>query len=117
MVGYLRWYDDVNGHGILVMEWVSVLPQLSVGALGLLVFGYITIRNGETNERQVNGFLGALDERTKRHENAMKEREDALRSVEREVRTEISKQLAASHATNERAAAIMERVIKYLDKD
>lgn len=58
---------------------LTILPNLSIGVISVLSLVYITLR-----------FLVHLDERTKRHEAAMSERETALRAVEKEIRTELN---------------------------
>ena len=55
---------------------LTILPNLSIGVISVLSLVYVTLQ-----------FLRHLDERTQRHETSMKEREDALRKVECEVRT------------------------------
>lgn len=77
---------------------LSVLPNLGVGVVAVLAIGYI-----------VNKFLYAMDERTKRHEEAMSERENALREVEREIRTSLTDQLTKN-------TQALERVINHLDR-
>lgn len=57
----------------------------------------------------VKWFLVALQEMRDRHEEAMTERESALRTLEREVRTEIMGQLGQN-------TQAMERVMVHMDK-
>ena len=57
----------------------------------------------------VRWFLSGLAEMRDRHEAAMLERETALRTLEREVRTEILSQLG-------RNTQIMERVMVHMDR-
>lgn len=64
------------------MDFLQVLPNLGIGVVAVLALAYIT-RN----------FLEHLDARSKRHEEAMKEREEAFRTLEREVRDKILSQL------------------------
>jgi hypothetical protein len=86
------------------MEWVSVLPNLSIGVVSVGALVYVCVQ-----------FLDRLDSRAIAHEQAMKEREDALRQVEREVRNEISTHLSASTVAITEASRVMERVINRLD--
>ena len=84
---------------------LSVLPNLSVGVVSILALGYITHR-----------FLMHLDERTKRHEAAMAERELALRQVEREVRGTLSEALGENTRTMRENVAVLGRVVAALDR-
>lgn len=84
---------------------ISVLPELGVGVAAIGALGYITHR-----------FLQHLDERTKRHESAMLERENALREVEREVRTTLSDALQRNTAIVERNVEVLGRVVSFLEK-
>jgi hypothetical protein len=54
--------------------------------------------------------------RTTRHEEAMKEREDQLRTVEREVRTNILDQLGQNNVLMSETAKTLERVHNQLNK-
>lgn len=86
-------------------DWISILPNLSIGvvAIGALVF---------VNTR----FLEQLEKRAKAHEEAMKEREKALRDVEADVRRNLTDQLAQNTIALTDSARIMERAIRMLDK-
>jgi len=83
---------------------LSVLPNLSVGVVSIGALVYIVIE-----------FLKRMDERTTKHETAMKEREEALRTVEREIRAQLATQLSLSTAALTENAKVMERAIKQLD--
>ena len=85
------------------MEWITVLPNLSIGVVSVLSLVYVCIQ-----------FLDRLDKRSDAHELAMKEREHALRLVEKEVRTEISSHLTASTLAIKESAQVMERVMQRL---
>lgn len=87
------------------MEWISILPNLSVGVVSVLTLAYLSKQ-----------FLGQLEKRSESHEKAMLERENALRGVEREIRGEISKHLSASSKVIQEATQVMHRVINHLDK-
>lgn len=86
-------------------EILTILPNLSIGVVSVLALVYV-----------VHRFLQAMDERTKRHEVAMKEREVAHRELEKEVRETIFVHLAeARHAVQENGR-MMDRVMSKLDK-
>lgn len=86
-------------------ELLSVLPNLSIGVIsvGALVFVALDFRK-------------AMDARAERHEAAMREREHALRAVEKEVRTELVTTLQRSTNVIADNSKIMERVVNHLDK-
>lgn len=83
---------------------LSVLPNLSIGVISVLSLVYVVMK-----------FLNAMDERTVRHEEAMREREISLREVEKEVRSTLSTHLTeSSHAVRENTK-VLERVVLHLD--
>ena len=90
-------------------SFISSLPNLSIGVIAVLAFAYTTIKNNESREANTRNFLSTLDTMRSQHEIAMKEREIAFRSLEKEVRTEILNQLTKN-------SQIMERVINHLDR-
>lgn len=88
---------------------ISSLSELSVPAISVIAIAYMLIKTNESRERNTQSFLLALDKMRNEHEATMKEREFALRSLEKEVRTSILEQLSKN-------SQIMERVINHLDK-
>jgi|GEM_PF-2774556 len=84
---------------------LSVLPNLSIGVVSVGALVYVAL-----------DFRKAMDKRAERHEASMKEREDALRQVEREVRTELVGSLQKSTSVISENSKIMERVVNHLDK-
>ena len=97
------------------MDFLSILPNLSIGVVAIVGLVYVTIKHSESSKHQRADFLKALDNRTDRHEKAMSERENALREVEKEVRNEISAHLTVSTSVIQEASKVMERVINHLD--
>lgn len=102
---------------------LNILPNLSIGVVSVISLAYLSLRHGDTQAKSQEAFIKTLDARAEKHELAMKEREVALRQVEKEVRTEVSVQLSASTASLKDTAKIMaensrimERVINHLDK-
>lgn len=67
-------------------ELTSVLPNLSIGVIAVLSLVVVTFR-----------FLDRMEKSNVTHEKAMADRENALRAVEKEVRTEFGKLLAQSN--------------------
>lgn len=88
---------------------ISSLSELSVPAISVIAIAYMLIKTNESRERNTQAFLTSLDDMREEHESAMKERENALRTLEREVRTSILEQLSKN-------SQIMERVINHLDR-
>ena len=86
------------------MEWVTVLPNLSIGVVTVLALVYITMQ-----------FLATLDKRSRAHEDAMTERETALRNVEKEIRTELVGALKESTAVISENSKVMQRLVHHLD--
>lgn len=73
---------------------LSTLPNLSIGVVSVLALVYTA--------RECIKHVGAVNEN---HLNALKEREDAMRQVEKEVRTSIMTQLGEN-------TAVMKDIIK-----
>jgi hypothetical protein len=87
------------------MEWATVLPNLSIGVVSVLALGYITLQ-----------FLVTLDKRAKAHEEAMTERETALRAVEKEIRTELVGALKESNLVIAENSKVMQRLVHHMDQ-
>lgn len=79
---------------------LTILPNLSIGVISVLSLVYVTLKFTET-----------LDKRSQRHEEAMEERENALRELEREVRTNILDKLGLNTQAMTEHTKIMERVM------
>lgn len=85
---------------------LTILPNLSIGVISVLSLVYVTLN-----------FLRHLDDRTIRHEQAMTERENQLRDVEKEVRNTILGQLAQNNQLMAETAKTLERVMGHLDRN
>lgn len=83
---------------------LSILPNLSIGVISILGLIYVVIK-----------FLDALDKRTVQHAEAMKERELALRAVEKDVRDSLYKHLSESTLALQENTKVLARVINHLD--
>ena len=97
-------------------EILTILPNLSIGvaAIGGLVYvplNFIRHLNEQSTRQELREA-----ERADRHGDAMKEREFALREVEREVRTNILSQLSKNTEIMNDTSKVMERAIMILDK-
>lgn len=101
----------MSGNIFIDMETsiLSSLSDLSVPAISVIAIAYMLIKTNESREVNTKNFLDALQNMRDEHEIAMKERELALRSLEKEVRTSILEQLSKN-------SQIMERVINHLDR-
>ena len=86
-------------------ELLTVLPNLSIGVISICGLIYVVLR-----------FLEALDVRAVQHAEAMKERESALREVEKEVRTTILGQLSKNTEVMNDTVKMLERVTSSLNK-
>lgn len=83
---------------------LSILPNLSIGAISILGLIYVVVK-----------FLEALDTRADRHEAAMQEREEALRSVEKDVRSNLYAHITQSTKALEENTKVLARVVNHLD--
>lgn len=83
---------------------LSILPNLSIGVISILGLIYVVVK-----------FLDALDKRTVQHADAMKERELALRQVEKDVRDSLYKHLSESTLALQENTKVLARVMNHLD--
>lgn len=84
---------------------LTILPNLSIGVISVLSLVYVTLKFTET-----------MDKRSLRHEEAMEERENALRELEREVRTNILDKLSSNTQVMAEHTKLMERVIFQIER-
>lgn len=87
-------------------SFISILPNLSIGVISILGLIYVTLK-----------FLSALDSRVVSHEAAMKERELALREVEKDVRTSLYKHLSEATNALQENTKVLARVMSHLDSN
>ena len=83
---------------------LTILPNLSIGVVSILGLIYTVVK-----------FLAALDSRATSHEIAMKEREQALRDVEKNVRENLYTHLTQSTKALEENTKVLGRVVNHLD--
>ena len=76
----------------------SQISQLSIGVVAILALGYVT-----------KMFIAHLRELHTDHLKELKERELAMRSVEKEVRESITSQLVKNTHVMERALIVLEK--------
>lgn len=90
------------------MDVLTVLPNLSIGVVAIITLGYITREFIKHLRSMHQEHKLQLSELHREHLIELKERETALREVEREVRTTIAEQLS-------RASQVIERAVHFLD--
>lgn len=83
---------------------LSILPNLSIGVISILGLIYVVLK-----------FLDALDKRAEQHSEAMQEREEALRIVEKDVRDSLYKHLSESTVALQENTKVLARVMNHLD--
>lgn len=103
-------------------SFLSVLPNLSIGVVSVLALAYLSLRHALTQKEAQDKFVKTLDDRADKHEKAMLEREQALRSVESEVRRNLTDQLVQNTVALKgnsdafsNSTRLMERIIRHLD--
>lgn len=84
---------------------LNVLPNLSVPVVSIIGLVYIA-----------KYFVDTLDKRSKAHEQAMLEREQALRGVEADIRKNLVDVVARSTAALDQNSRVLGRVVDLLDK-
>jgi uncharacterized protein (DUF39 family) len=97
-------------------ELLTILPNLSIGVVSISGLVFITIRFIDYLKEERERQEIQETQRAERHESAMKERELALREVEKEVRTNILSQLSKNTEIMNDTSKVMERAIMILDK-
>ena len=91
------------------MDFVQVLPNLGIGVVAILTLGYITrefilhLRSTHTEHRIELAELHTV------HLAGMKEANSEMRDIEREVRTNITAQLAKNTSVMEKALMVLNR--------
>ena len=83
---------------------LNALPNISVGVASVAALAYVT-----------RLFILRLQEQSETHAQSMKEREDYLREVEREVRNTIMEQLHRSTTALEKSNDIISKAIKKIE--
>jgi len=78
---------------------LNALPNISVGVASVAALAYVT-----------RLFILRLQEQSESHHKAMKEREDYLREVEKDVRNTIMEQLHKSTSALDRNSALLEKI-------
>ena len=90
------------------MDLVTILPNLAIGVVAILALGYVTkefidhLKDIHTEHKM------QLSSMYQEHSIELRERENTMRTVEREVRTTVLDQLAAN-------TEVMNRVMTRLD--
>lgn len=85
---------------------LTIIPNLSIGVISILGLVYTVLK-----------FLQALDTRATQHNEAMKERECALREVEKDVRQNLYLHLTQSTAALQENTKVLSRVMNHLDSN
>ena len=97
------------------MDFLAILPNLSIGVVSVCALAYVTIKHGEANDKAREDFLKAMDDRTRRHESSMFEREKAMRELESSIRGTMSTQLTENTIALSDVAKVLGRVVHHLD--
>jgi hypothetical protein len=82
----------------------TILPNLSIGVISILALVYTVLK-----------FLAALDARSVQHNESLKEREFALRAVEKDVRENLYLHLTQSTSALQENTKVLLRVTNHLD--
>lgn len=91
------------------MDFLQILPNLGIGVVAILTLGYIA-REFILNLKETHkDHKAQMNELHMSHLSELKERELALRTVEKEVRTNILDQLSRNTHVMERAISVLDR--------
>lgn len=73
--------------------FLSVLPNLSIAAVAILGLVYVVVLYTKSSEKTAEASMKALKEIAEKHALALKEREDSIRNIEKEIRHDLLGQL------------------------
>lgn len=91
------------------MEFLQILPNLGIGVVAIVTLGYVTrefINHLRATHADHKVEMSTLHSS---HMAELKEREMALRTVEKEVRTNIMDRLSQNTHVMERAISVLDR--------
>lgn len=91
------------------MDILSILPNLGIGVVAVLSLVYVAKEFIAAQRASQDEHRKQITQMHSDHMKELRERELAIRDVEREVRTEVNEQLS-------RSSTIMERAVRVLDK-
>lgn len=94
---------------------LSVLPNLSIGVVSVLALAYYALKSNERDERKHREFIQHLQASADKHEKAMFERENAMRSLETSVRNNMTEQMTKNTVALIDVAKVLGRVVRHLD--
>lgn len=98
-------------------DWLTILPNLSIGVVAVLALAYISLKHAQTQKESQDKFLKTIDEREDKHSNAMQEREVGMRNLEASVRMSMADQLTKNTIALSDVAKVLGRVVRHLDGD
>ena len=95
---------------------LTLLPNLSIGVVSILALGYVTKSFLQHLDARSIAHQTSMLEISHKHQEAMNDREVAIRAVEREVRTTLLLQLNKNTEVMNDTTKALERVVTVLDK-
>lgn len=98
------------------LSFWQILPNLGTAGVAIAGLVYVVIRNNETVAQSQDKFLKTLDDRADKHEIAMRERENAMRNLESNVRASLTDQLTKNTIALTDVAKVMGRVVRHMDE-
>lgn len=98
-------------------DWITVLPNLSIGVIAVLGLAYVSLKHAQTQKTSQDLFIRTLDERADKHLVALEKREDAMRSLETSVRQSMTEQITKNTVALADVAKVLGRVVHHLDGD
>src|SRR3954470_23697760 len=94
---------------------LSVLPNLSIGVISVLLFGYTALQFLKIFDNRVEKHDRAMAEYAEKHAAAMNEREKAIRDLEAHVRNMLANSLTQASIALEQNTRVLTRIIHKLD--
>jgi hypothetical protein len=90
------------------MEWITILPNLSIGVVAVLSLVWFSIKSQDTMQKMHTKHMEEVAGMHTRQLEELNDRERAIRDVEREVRQSITTQLVKN-------TELMQRVLQHLN--
>lgn len=89
--------------------------QLGIGGLSVAGIIYVSLQHSKMMKAMQDAFVHTLDQRSDKHESALRERESAMRGLEASVRAGLTEQLTKNTVALLDVAKLLGRVARHLD--
>lgn len=99
------------------MDFQTLIQEASISIVSVVALVYVTYLFIKELREQSKQHAEMIINRTMRHEEAMLEREKALRELEREVRITLTDHIVQSNIALNESSRVIARAVDALDKN